>query len=369
MAQPELARIDVRLGARSYPVVLAQSLIGLGASLSERFPVGRCIVVSNPVVAPLHADAALASLRAAGWDASLLLIPDGEEHKNLATWGQLVADLLSNGVDRKTPVLALGGGVTGDMVGFAAASVLRGVPFIQVPTTLLAMVDASVGGKTGVNTPHGKNLVGAFYQPSLVYAALDTLRTLPDAELRCGLGEVVKHAVISGEAALARCEALAAALTARDEHALATVVGDSIRTKAGIVEIDETETGPRALLNLGHTLGHAVEAVAGFGVVPHGEAVTIGLLAMTRFAHDQGWVTAPGLVDRLERLLRALSLSTLPPAGLDSASLERAVGFDKKRQRGMVKLVIPVAPGQVELRGLPITEVPGLIRYLERRET
>lgn len=360
-------RIPVAVAGAAYDVVIAASFEGLGTALAERRQAGRCIVVTNPVVGPLHAPALLAELRGAGWLPELLEVPDGEASKTLASWQALVEALLEARVDRHTPVLALGGGVTGDLVGFAAATVLRGVPLVQVPTTLLAMVDSSVGGKTGVNTHHGKNLVGAFHQPELVWAPLETLRTLPDAELRCGFGEVVKHAVISGEDALAACEALASALVGRDPAALERVVADSIRTKSEIVAEDPLEAGRRAILNLGHTLGHAVEVVCGYGVIRHGEAVALGLLGVARYASGRGWLTAPELPTRLHLLCDALGLPTYAPAGVDAAALAAAVGFDKKRTRGMLTLIVPCAPGRIDLRSIPVEEVPALVQALPFR--
>lgn len=356
--------IPIALREGRYDVQLEPTLAGLGEALAGRFPPGRCALVTNPVVAALHADAAEESLRRAGWSPLRLEVPDGEAHKDVQSWMALVDALLDARLDRKTPVLALGGGVTGDLVGFAAATVQRGVPLVQVPTTLLAMVDSSVGGKTGVNTRHGKNLLGAFHQPSLVYAALGTLHTLPDEELRGGLGEVVKHAVIAGEDCLANCERLAPKLLDRDEDALARVVADSVRTKARIVEEDPRELGVRALLNLGHTLGHAVETVSGYGTLRHGEAVALGMVGISRFARRRGWLEDKGLVARLERLLGRLSLPVGPPPGLDRAALAAAIGFDKKRERGKVRLAVPRSPGNVELRSLPIDEVPELVDSL-----
>lgn len=360
----EPIRIPVAVEGAAYEVRLAAGLMGLGEALGEVLPRGRVAVVTNTVVGPLHGAATEAELAAAGWEPVRITIPDGEDRKNASTWMGLVEALLDARVDRKTPVLALGGGVTGDLVGFAAASTNRGLPFVQVPTTLLAMVDASVGGKTGFNTRHGKNLVGAFWQPRLVWAPFSTLATLPDAELRCGLGEVVKHAVIAGEEAFARCEALAPRLAARDPEALARVVADSVRTKAAVVAADPREAGLRAVLNLGHTAGHAVEAVAGYGKLRHGEAVAMGLLAMARYTRERGWLADPALPDRVERLLRALALPVDVPPGLGREELVAAVGFDKKRARGKLTIAVPASFGQVELRSLPIEEVGGLIDCL-----
>ncbi len=356
-------RIPVEVAGAAYDVVIEAGFAGLGAALGARFAPGRCVVVTNPVVGPLHAAPLLAELAGAGWEPRLVEVPDGEANKTLASWSGLVDALLDARVDRRTPVLALGGGVTGDLVGFAAAATLRGLPLVQVPTTLLAMVDSSVGGKTGVNTPHGKNLVGAFHQPALVWAPLDTLGTLPDDELRCGFGEVVKHAVLAGEEALRACEALAPALLRRDGAAVARVVGDSVRTKAAVVAEDPLEQGRRAILNLGHTLGHALEAVCGYGALRHGEAVALGLLAIARFTRARGLSEAPDLPERLERLHAALGLPLAPPDA-DPVALAAAVGFDKKRLRGKLRVVLPLAPGRVVSYELPGEEVPQLVASL-----
>jgi 3-dehydroquinate synthase len=346
-----MTRLPLSLG---YDVVLAPGFAGLGAELARVLGAGRCVLVTNDVVGPLHAAAALAEL--GHWDVTTLTLPDGEAHKDEATWSRLCRSLLDAGVDRRTPLLALGGGVTGDMAGFAAATVLRGLPFVQVPTTVLAMVDASVGGKTGVNTPHGKNLLGSFHQPRLVWAPLEVLGTLPPAERRCGLGEVVKHALIAGEAALAELERDATALAAGDGDALARAIAMSVRTKAAIVEEDPLECGRRAVLNLGHTLGHALESVLGYGELRHGEAVALGLVAACRFGVAQG-MTDPSLPGRTAGLLAALGLPTVLPRAVDPAELARAAGFDKKRERGMVKLVLCAAPGDVRLVPHPLTSL------------
>lgn len=342
-----------------YTVRLAPSLEGIAGELGAPRP---AVIVTNDVVGPLYARALAEEL--AAWSPTIVTLPDGEAHKTLDTWRIAVDGLLDAGVDRKTPVFALGGGVTGDLAGFAAASVLRGLPLVQVPTTLLSMVDSSVGGKTGVNSRHGKNLVGAFHQPSLVWAPFSSLRTLDAAELRCGLGEVVKHAILAGEAELAALERDAAALRRRDEAALVRAVAMSVRTKAAVVEQDPRESGLRATLNLGHTLAHAIEAVAGYGGIRHGEAVALGLLGITRYASNNGFLTGGDLPRRIEALLAELGLPTRIE-GLDAAALAAAAAYDKKRDRGKVTLVIPVAPGDVRLVPVPTEELVPLVRCLE----
>jgi shikimate kinase/3-dehydroquinate synthase len=356
---PSRVDVPVRAEAHAYDVIVTRALAGLGSAIAACVDTRRAVLVANPTVAALHGAGAARSIRAAGFDLACVEVPDGEVHKDVAAWQALVDELLAARVDRRTVVVALGGGVTGDLVGFAAATTLRGLAFVQVPTTLLAMVDSSVGGKVGVNAAQGKNLVGAFHPPTLVYAALDTLATLPDAELRCGLGEVVKHAVIDGELALARLEVLAPALRARDPDALAEVVAHSVQVKRAIVREDPLERGRRALLNAGHTVGHALETALGHGAMRHGEAVALGLLAEARWGARHG--AAPAGTDlrlagdfaaRLEGLLRALGLPTSAPACDVGPAVIRdrmlaALGVDKKRERGTLRVAVPIAPGVV----------------------
>jgi len=359
-------RITVDLGERSYPIHLTPGgLEGLGAAMVEVLgPVPRAIVVTNPVVAPLHGDAATAALAAVGVEATTLLVPDGEQHKTLQTWERLVDTMLDAGVDRGTPVLAVGGGVTGDLVGFAAATTLRGLPFVQVPTTLLAMVDSSVGGKTGVNTGQGKNLVGAFHQPVLVYAAMATLTTLPARELRCGLGEVVKHGVLADPALFGRCAEDADAILAGDGEILLDLVRRSCVVKAAVVSADERESGRRAVLNLGHTVGHALETVlAGTdAALPHGECVALGLLAEARWAAGAG-ICEPEVPERIRGVLQGLGLPTVaPPVQMDD--LVAAARFDKKVRRGKLRTAIIEAIGSVRLAEIDAADVPQLFHSI-----
>ncbi len=366
-----MRHIPLTLG---YTVVIAPAFAGLGAAMrvalegdvweSKGHPTRRCLVVTNEIVDSLHGASARDALAAAGWLPVTVRIPEGERHKTTETWLALVDAILDVGIDRRTPIVALGGGVVGDVAGFAAATLLRGVPIIQVPTTLLAMVDASVGGKTGVNGRQGKNLIGAFHQPRLVWAAVSALTTLPVAEVRCGLGEIVKHAVIDGEAAFAALESSAGPLSVGDPTALVAAIEHSVTTKARIVDADPHERGPRAVLNLGHTVGHAIEAVAGFGVVPHGQAVALGLLAEARWAAHNLPGAGPALPARVERLLGRLGLAVRPPSVLDVEALVAAIAFDKKRAHAMVQIAVPVAVGDVRLHLLPLSAASGLIRAL-----
>ncbi|MSQ02797.1 MAG: 3-dehydroquinate synthase [Myxococcales bacterium] len=341
-----------------YTVEIASDFSGLAAAL-DALGLKRAVIVTNPTVRTLHGAALAEELLtlAPAW----IELPDGEVHKNLDSWRVLVSELLARRVDRQTAVIAFGGGVIGDLAGFAAATVLRGLPLVQVPTTLLAAVDASVGGKTGVNTTEGKNLVGAFHQPKLVWTALHTLRTLPQRETRCGLGELLKHAALDGPGALALVPAGAAALAGDDDRGAAEVVARSVAVKARIVERDPFEVGDRALLNLGHTLGHAIEVAGGYGAISHGEAVCIGMIAAARLGGELAGTTS-AFVRELECTAAALGLATQLPPGLRAAELVRAMGFDKKRERGMVRLVIPVAAGDVRLM---VVSDSALIRLAE----
>ncbi len=347
--------LSVDLGERSYPIVLG-ALPQLGAHLAAVHRPGPCVLVSNDVVAPLHADAALDSLRAAGFEPTLLVLPDGEANKTLQTWQGLVHRLLELGIGRKTPVISLGGGVTGDIVGFAAASTKRGVPFVQVPTTLLAMVDASVGGKTGVNTAQGKNLVGAFYQPSLVLAALDTLSTLSPEEFRCGLGEVLKHAVLEGPAFFGWLQDHSQALLDQDPEILRQAIARCCAYKADIVAQDEREGGIRALLNCGHTLGHALERELGFGDLRHGEAVAVGMLAEAAICVHRG-DAMPMWPRELAALTAALGLPTQSPRHVAPQALVDATLHDKKRARGILTAALPAGPGRVTLSAVTPAEL------------
>ncbi|MCP4915348.1 MAG: 3-dehydroquinate synthase [Proteobacteria bacterium] len=337
--------MNVDLDERAYDIVLGE-LNGLGAEVLA-LGVRRCVLVTNDVVSELHLETARASLVRAGLRVDTLVIPDGERLKNRDTWWSIVEGLLAVQVDRKTPVVSLGGGVTGDLVGFAAASVLRGLPFVQVPTTLLAMVDASVGGKTGFNTAGGKNLVGAFHQPRFVFAPLDTLSTLSDAEFRCGLGEVVKHAVIADPELLEWLVDERAAVLGRDRAALTHIVRRCCEIKAAVVVEDERESGVRAVLNCGHTIGHALERVLGYGALRHGEAVGIGLVGEAAIAVGRGEAEA-SLPSSIGAALSALGLP-IAVAGVEAAAVAAATAMDKKRERGIVRVAYPVKIGEVRI--------------------
>ena len=312
-------------------------------------PGSHVAIVSNPVVAPLYAPQINEALRSAGFQPFECLIPDGEAHKTLVTVETLYEQFLAGGLDRTGTVLALGGGVTGDVAGFAAATFMRGVRFVQVPTTLLSMVDASVGGKTGVDLPAGKNLVGAFKQPSLVVIDPTVLATLPTAEIRSGLAETIKHGIIGAPDLFAELEA-------GTNHSLfpPSRIARALQVKIAIVEEDPFEQGHRAILNLGHTVGHALEKLSNFKL-SHGEAVSIGIVAATRIAAKLSWADS-GLVERVEAALSACGLPVrCPPFRADA--IWEAMAYDKKREGQSLRLVLPRAIGEVEIT----KDVPPLI--------
>jgi 3-dehydroquinate synthase len=354
-------RVEVALDERSYPVEIgAGTLAAIGPRVVEQTGARRAVVVSVPAVGRRYAARVLRSLREAGVSASRVDVPDGDAAKSLRELAKLYEVLIARGVDRSSVLVALGGGAVGDLTGFAAATFLRGIAFVQAPTTLLAMVDASVGGKTGVNLPEGKNLVGAFHQPRLVVIDPDTLRSLPRRELSAGFAEVVKHAAIRDADLFERLERDAEALFALDPQVLIPVIERNVEIKAFVVSRDEREAGLRALLNFGHTLGHALEAVGRYRGLLHGEAVAIGMVYAASRSEALG-LAPEGTAARLRRLCQRFGLPVDPPAWPRSAYLS-ALRVDKKKRDstiGFVALegigrarVVPLTPAEVAA-GLP----------------
>ena len=341
--QASLKRVDVALGERSYRIEIGAGLLDDPARLAALAPGRHVLVVTDANVAPNYlarVEAAFAGKRVAAH-----VLPPGEQEKTLGRFGELMSALAALGASRDATLVALGGGVVGDMTGFAAACWMRGVRFVQLPTTLLAMVDSSVGGKTAVDLPEGKNLVGAFHQPAAVIADTATLATLPDRELRAGLAEVLKYGALGDPAFFAWVEANAAALRARDAGALAHAIATSCAMKAGIVARDETETGERMLLNFGHTFGHAIEAEQGFGALVHGEAVAVGMVLAARLSAALGLAPAVD-ADRLAAVLGALGLPTAMPADLDAEAVLARMRLDKKNVSGSLRLILWRGIGQ-----------------------
>ena len=328
--------LTVDLGARSYPILTGPGLLGRADVMGRYVPPGDVLLVSNTTVAPLYAGRVTAAL--AGRRVVEAVLPDGETHKSLATLARLLDVPVANRLGRDCIVLALGGGVVGDIAGFAAACYQRGVAFVQLPTTLLAQVDSSVGGKTGVNHPGGKNLIGAFHQPAAVIADTDTLATLPERELRAGLAEVIKYGLIHDAAFLEWLEINLPALLARDAAALTHAIRRSCEIKAEIVGRDEREQGERALLNLGHTFGHAIEAATGYSTWLHGEAVAAGMLMAADMSRRCGWLSGAD-VERVRALLLRAGLPVAAPDVTPEAALA-GMKLDKKVKAGRVRVVL-----------------------------
>lgn len=336
--------VQVELGARSYPIYIGRGLLAQGELLRRHIGGRQVAIISNEVVAPLY----LGRVRAAlgdGFQVDELLLPDGEQHKNLQSFAAVMDFLLERRHNRSTTLIALGGGVVGDLTGFAAATFQRGVDFIQIPTTLLAQVDSSVGGKTAVNHPRGKNMIGAFYQPRCVIADISVFDTLPDREYRAGLAEVLKYGVIRDAAFFDWLEEHATDLGNRNPAAVALAVRRSCEIKAEVVAADEREGGLRAILNFGHTFGHALETLTGYRALLHGEAVAIGMVMAADLSARQAMLPGED-ARRLKSLLAVLGLPVAPPAVAASDMLE-AMGMDKKVLDGRLRLVLAEAVGRV----------------------
>lgn len=338
--------LQVELGERRYPIRIGRGLLDDPAALAALVTGRHALVVTDANVAPYYLARVQAAL--AGKTTATLVLPAGEQEKTLARFADVIAALAALGASRDATVVALGGGVVGDLAGFAAACWMRGVRFVQLPTTLLAMVDSSVGGKTAVDLPQGKNLVGAFHQPAAVLADVATLDTLPPRELRAGLAEVVKYGAIGDAAFFAWLEHNAEALLARDPDALAHAIATSCAHKAAIVARDETEQGERMLLNFGHTFGHAIETEQGYGGLLHGEAISVGMVLAARLSADLS--RAPWSdTARLAALLSRLELPVELPPGLSGGALLARMRLDKKAVSGAVRLILWTGLGQAEV--------------------
>ena len=330
--------LTVGLGDRTYPILIGTGLLDQAELFLPHLPQPTVSVVTNTTVAALYLERFTMALRGAGVQVLPIVVPDGEQHKNWSTLNTIYDALLTNRRERKSAVIALGGGVVGDLAGFAASSYQRGVPFIQVPTTLLAQVDSSVGGKTAINHPLGKNMIGAFYQPRMVLADTSLLDTLPARELAAGLAEVIKYGLIMDAPFFDWLESNMDQLVARDADALAHAVTRSCANKARVVAADERESGERALLNLGHTFGHAIEAGLGFGTWLHGEAVAAGTMLAARLSQRLGYLPTAD-VQRIARLFERAGLPVEAPALGPDRYLE-LMGHDKKVENGRLRLVL-----------------------------
>lgn len=334
--------LKVNLGERSYPICIGDNLLEQSELLTQHIPGNSALIVSNETVAPLYMDAIEKSLSNIRF--KTLVLPDGEEHKNLNVLNSIYDTLLENRLDRNTTLIALGGGVVGDITGFAAATYQRGVNLIQIPTTLLSQVDSSVGGKTAVNHPVGKNMIGAFYQPRAVIADTSTLNTLEERQLSSGLAEVIKYGLIRDTPFLEWLESNIDSLLDRDPAALAYAIERSCRNKAEVVAADERESGQRALLNLGHTFGHAIETGMGYGVWLHGEAVASGMVMAARLSNKLGWISEND-VSRVIDILERANLPIKAPEQMSADKFIELMSLDKKVSDGVLKLILYKAVG------------------------
>ena len=351
MNQQSRIFLNVDLGERSYPISIGAGLLADPSLLDQHIAGRKVAIVTNTTVAPLYLEQVAAPLRAAGREVHAIVLPDGEEHKNWSSLMQVFDALLAAKCDRKTTLVALGGGVIGDLTGFAAASYMRGVPFVQIPTTLLSQVDSSVGGKTGLNHPLGKNMIGAFYQPRAVLADTGTLATLPERELSAGLAEVIKHGAIIDAEFFGWIEHNIGALMAREPQALAHAISRSCEIKADVVRQDEREGGLRAILNFGHTFGHAIEAGLGYGHWLHGEAVGCGMVMAADLSHRAGLVDA-ATVQRMRNLVAAAGLPTEAP-DLGTDRWLELMEVDKKNEGGAIKFILMKPLGSPSIQGVP----------------
>jgi len=349
--------VNVNLGERSYPIYVGAGILdNLGQQLQKSGLAGKVAVVTNPTVAQLYLDAVHASLDDVGFEVVPILVPDGEEHKTFKSLTTIYDRLIAERCERKSSVLALGGGVIGDLAGFAAATYLRGVPYVQVPTTLLAQVDSSVGGKTGLNHENGKNLIGAFYQPKLVLIDVKVLASLPRRELVAGLAEVIKYGIIEEPLLFRELEKNLAKIIALDRELLQRVIVTSCSIKARIVETDEREENQRAVLNFGHTIGHALEAATDYREFLHGEAVGIGMVKATMLSVQHGFCYQQTF-ERILKIIRHAGLPSEIPAGLSPQSVIKAMQLDKKATGGRIKFVMSEGIGKTRFHWLSPGEV------------
>jgi len=355
-----MERVTVNLRDRSYPIYIGANVLPEVGSLARPFGLsGRGTLITNPVVGQLYGQQALSAFEQTGIALTLLEVPDGEEFKSLTIAAALYERLLPLGLDRRSPIIALGGGVVGDLAGYVAATFMRGLPLIQIPTSLLAQVDSSVGGKVGVNLPQAKNMVGAFYQPCFVLSDVSLLGTLPPPEFRAGLAEAVKYGVIADKPFFEWLEENVAAILEGREEALIHVVRTSCRIKAAIVEQDEKDEGIRGVLNFGHTVGHALEAATGYGVFRHGEAVAIGMVAAARISSQVG-LCSEEVPARLRALLQRIGLPTA--LTLQPQQLKETIGYDKKTKNNMSYFVLTKDLGSVTVAPIfdPLEALEGL---------
>ncbi len=355
--------LSVQLGARSYPILIAPGLLDQITTLLEQRQLGeRFVIITDKIVDELFAVRLFDTMQHVGLDVHKIVVPAGERHKSLATFNRVIGEMLKLKCGRDTRVIALGGGVVGDLAGFVAAAYMRGLEFIQIPTTLLAQVDASIGGKVAVNHRLGKNMIGAFHQPRLVMIDTDTLNTLPQREILCGLAEIIKHALIRDRAYYDMLEANLPALLALHPQKMSEAILQSCAIKAAIVSVDERESGLRALLNFGHTIGHALEGICGYDTLRHGEAVLIGMLAEAYLSKISQRISTTAF-QRIENFLRTLPLNPAL-ASICIDEIEDYVARDKKAEEGAVRMVLLRAIGDAEVTpDWPVARLREAVEY------
>lgn len=367
MAKAEIHHLEVvrvELGERSYPIEIGKAILGeLGPCLRGLDFSKKVSIITNPMVSNLYSKTVMEGLKKSGFEPAINEIPDGEEYKTLLWVSRLYDELLSYRLERRSPVVALGGGVIGDIAGFVAATYMRGIPYIQVPTTLLAQVDSSVGGKTGVNHILGKNMIGAFYQPSLVWIDIKTLGTLPGRELVAGISEVIKYGAIADSEFFGYLEKNMERVLSLDELALTHVIKRSCEIKADIVSRDERERGLRSILNFGHTIGHALETLTNYTTYRHGEAVAIGMLYEARISHRMG-VCDKDVVSRINDLIKKAGLPTTLPEIAPDKIIE-AMEIDKKVRDEGVMILLPESIGRVTLRPIDNSIIKAALKEKE----
>jgi 3-dehydroquinate synthase len=355
-------RVDIDLGERAYAVHIGAHLLTRVELILPQLDLPKVAIVTNSTVAPLYLRQFEQALRDRGVESTRVVLEDGERYKDWVTLNRIYDALLEHRCDRKTTLIALGGGVVGDLAGFAAATYMRGIPFIQVPTTLLAQVDSSIGGKTGINHPLGKNMIGAFYQPRLVLADTEVLKTLPAREFSAGMAEVIKHGVVRDAAFFSWLEQNMENLIAGDPQSLAHAVRRCCEIKAAVVAEDERETGVRALLNFGHTFGHAIESGLGYGNWLHGEAVAAGMVMAADLSHRLGLIEKAD-VERIVLLLQRANLPVAPPEIAPGRLLD-LMGADKKAEGGKLRFVLLDAIGSASVRGdVPATALQQTLAF------
>jgi 3-dehydroquinate synthase len=332
-----MKKLNLNLGEKSYPIYIGENLLSQADYLTKHISGNQVMIVSNTTVAPLYIDKVKSLLT--DFEVCEVILPDGEQYKNLDTVNQIFTSLLENRFDRSSTLIALGGGVVGDMTGYAAACYQRGVNFIQIPTTLLSQVDSSVGGKTGVNHPLGKNMIGAFYQPKAVIIDVDTLDTLPNREFSAGMAEVIKYGLLGNENFLYFIEKNVDSLMNKEKSSVIDAIYQSCKDKANIVAEDELEAGKRALLNLGHTFGHAIENSMGYGNYLHGEAISIGMYMAAVMSEKEGFIDQ-SQVSRVKSILENCELPTRLTGKINFSDFSKSMSVDKKVLKGKIRLVL-----------------------------